>query len=417
LSGCGQGERAMSNVVFQIKYVAKKPPQNLTAEQKVAYMNERKFFDWTAEFNHAKYILDDKKVEKNRNFGDYATRQGNLGLFDCDKTLTQKEIETVKTSLQNTDSHIWHGFISFDEETSKHFQTQEQAMHFLRQHFMDFLDRTHLDKKNINLVAALHKDTEHRHIHFSFWEKEPQHIDKHGQVGFSTKGNFSQNVIDNWLVSANMAVGAKDELYSSRDAVILKLREMKAASGREFTDKEVQLKLLSLARKFPNGGRLSYTSENMKELRPEIDRIANIVLCGNPELKEMHQKFLRVLLDRDNKVAQIKKDNKIKSDIEYINKLTNDYKARVGNMIIGLDKEMKREYFAGYHKQSDKQKKVAARKQREHANRVYANFTGKLIKSLGQIHKNMEAEFTGTVKDAERLLQYELYMDEMRGAV
>jgi hypothetical protein len=407
----------MNNVVFQIKYVAKNPPQNLSAEQKIAYANERKFFDWTADFNLAKYILDDKKVERYKDFEHYASREGNLGLFDCDKVLDKDDIAAVKTSLQNTDSHIWHGFISFDEETSKKFQTQGDAMRFLKRHFMDFVGRTHLDKDNINLVAALHKDTEHRHIHFSFWEKEPKHIDKHGKVGFSGKGNFSQSVIDNWLVSANMAVGANDDLYASRKAVIVKLREMKAAAGQEFTGNEIQLKLLALAKKFPKESRLSYASDNMAHLRPEVDKLANIILCSNPELKAMHQKYLRVLNERDNKVARITNDNKIKSDIEYINTLTFDYKKRVGNAVIGLAKEMKRAYFANYHTVSDKQQKVAARKQREHAHRVYTNFTGKLIKSLGQIHKNMEAEFTGTVKDAERLLQYEMYSDEMRGAV
>jgi hypothetical protein len=402
----------MSNVVFQIKYVAKIPPKNLTVEQKIAYANERKFFDWTADFNYTKYILDDKKVEKYKDFEDYATRQGNLGLFDCDKVLSKDEIETVKTSLQNTDSHIWHGFISFDENTSKKFQLQEQAMHFLKQHFMDFMNRTHLDKDNVCLVAALHKDTEHRHIHFSFFEKEPRHIDKHGRVGFSTKGNFSQSVIDNWLVSANMAMQDTDDLYSSRNAVITKLKEMNAN-----TSKEMQLKLLALARKFSKELRLSYASDNMRELRPDIDKIANFILCSNPELKEMHQKFLRVLAERDKKVGKIVQDNKIKSDIEYINTLSFDYKKRVGNMVIGLAKEMKRDYYANYHRTSDKQKKVVARKTREHAHRIYTNFTGKLINSLSQIQKNMEAEFTGTVKDAERLLQYEMYMDEMRGAV
>lgn len=408
----------MSNaVVFQIKYVAKNPPRNLSAERAVAYSQERQFFDWTAPFNLKSYVLNDKKVERYKDFAHYASREGNLGMFDQDHVLTAEEIENVKTSLQNTDSHIWHGFISFDEKTSEKFQTQDQAMHFLKQHFNDFIERSHLDADNICLVASLHRDTENRHIHFSFFEKEPRHIDKNGQVCYSSKGNFKQTVIDNWLVSANMAVAEPDDLYASRNAVIAKLREMKASVRAEFTDQEMQLRLLSLARKFPTQGRLSYASANMMGLRSEIDQLATFILCANPKVKELHQEFMRKLNDRNKQVLEIKlrKENKISSRIDYITDLRNDYKARVGNLVIALAKEMRRQYQPVYCRESDKQKKYAARQMRRHAARVYTNFTGKLLYTLGQVQKGMEANFTDSVKDAENMLLREMMLEEQQG--
>lgn len=400
----------MSNnaVVFQIKYCAKNPPRYLSGKDREKYIQERQFFDWTAPYNYISYTLNDKKVEKYKDFQSYAGREGNLGLFCAEKVYTEEELAEIKEQLKNTKSHVWHGFISFDEQTSNKFQVQEQAMRFLKQHFNDFINHTHLDPNNICLVASLHRDTEHRHIHFSFFEKEPTHVDKNGKVGYTTKGNFKQTVIDNWLVSANMAVGEKDDYYNSRNAVISKLREMKASAGKEFTDQEMQLKLLSLARKFPKTGRLSYLSENMVGLRPEIDQLANFILCSNPEVKKMHQDFLRQLAARDKRVQGIKKDNKIESRIDYITTLRNDYKARVGNLVIGLAKEMRRQYKPAYHRATSKQMKYEARDIRRHGARVYANFTGNLLQALGQVQKGMEAEFADTVKDAEVMILQEM---------
>ena len=402
----------MSNnaVVFQIKYCAKNPPRNLSAADREKYIQTRQFFDWTAPYNYISYTLNEKKVQKYKDFQSYAGREGNLGLFCADKVYTKEDLDEIKEQLKYTNSHVWHGFISFDETTSKKFQMQEQAMHFLKQHFNDFINRTHLDPNNICLVASLHKDTEYRHIHFSFFEKEPTHVDKNGKVAFTGKGTFKQTVIDNWLVSANMAVGEKDDYYNSRNAVISKLREMKASAGKEFTDQEMQLKLLSLARKFPKTGRLSYSSESMAELRPEIDKLANFILCSNPEVKKLHQDFLRQLDARDKRVQGIKKDNKIESRIDYISNLRNDYKARIGNLVIGLAKEMRRQYKPAYHRVTSKQKKYEARDIRRHAAKVYnrATATAALVKMLGQVQKGMEAEFTDTVKDAEALILQEM---------
>ena len=402
----------MSNnaVVFQINYCPKNPPRNLSGDAFAKCVQERKFFDWTAPYNYIEYTLNDKKVEKYKDFQSYAGREGNLGLFCADKIYTKKDLDEIKEQLKNTDSHIWHGFISFDEDTSKKFQTQVQAMRFLKQHFNDFINRTHLNAENICLVASLHKDTEHRHIHFSFFEKEPTHVDKNGKVSYTGKGTFKQNVIDNWLVSANMAVGQKDDFYNSRNAVISKLKEMKANAGKEFTDQEMQLKLLSLARQFPKTGRLSYSSDSMAGLRPEIDKLANFILCSNPEVKKLHQDFLRQLDVRDKKVQGIKTDNKIESRIEYITNLRNDYKARIGNMVISLAREMRRQYKPAYHQVNNKQMKYEARNIRRHAARVYhrATATDALIKMLGQVQNGMKAEFTDTVKDAEALIMQEM---------
>lgn len=405
--------KTMSNaVLFQIKYVAKNPPKNLPIDKAAEYVNKRKFYDWTAKFNYVEYTLNDKKVERNKDFNSYASRQGNLGMFNAEKVYTEEEIKEIKEQLKNTQSHIWHGFISFDEKINNKFQTQEQAMHFMKQHFNDFIKRTHLNVDNICLLASLHKDTENRHIHFSFFEKEPQHIDKHGNVCFTSKGNFKQSVIDNWLVSANMAVAEKDDYYSSRNALLLKLREMKASSGAEFTDKELQLRLLNLGRNLPRRGRLSYNSENIAKLRPEIDKLAKFILCSNPEVKKLHQDFLRQLDIREKKVQEIKKGNKIKSKVDYMNNLHNDYKSRIGNLVISLAREMSRQYAAAYYRQTDKQKKLASRRIREHGARVYNNFTSKLLYALSQVQKDMEAEFTHSVKDAELLILQEMEQGE-----
>ena len=53
-----------------------------------------------------------------------------------------------------------------------------------------------LDKKNIDLMCALHLDRpDHLHFHFVFWEKEPKYKGKDGVLSYRRKGKIEKTAI------------------------------------------------------------------------------------------------------------------------------------------------------------------------------------------------------------------------------
>jgi hypothetical protein len=396
----------MSRAVFQISYTAKTPPRHLSPKQSAEYWGERKFFNWTADYNYTSYILNAEKVEKNKDAKDYFSRQGNLGLFNMDGIMNEEQVAEVAEKLSKTDSIIWHGFISFDAETSKGFQTQGSAIKFLKQSFGKFLNCSHLKQKNIELVAALHTDTDNRHIHFSFFEKEPRTIDKNGIHGFTTKGVFKQQVIDNYLISANMYLEEnKDEYVTVRDNAVGQLKNLRSAGSQVFSNKEVKEKLMQFSLRLPVTGRIGYNSKNMMSLRGEVDALSNMIMQLDPIAASAHKKTLLELSRKDETAKKIAIENNIDVKTVFIaNKLRNDYMSRLGNQVIGLATEMRRNFRqVNRANMNGKEKKIMTRRARQHSTRIFKKF----ISTLTNIQKGVQANFSQDLKTAEQELQME----------
>lgn len=364
----------MGKVVLNLNFTSKNPPRYLSAEKKAEYIARRNFYNLTANYNYFSYVLQDKKVQTNATAEEYFTK--NFGLFDWNGALTEKDIEGLKENLKNTDSIIWHGVISFDEETSVNFEEQGEAIKFLDKTFGGLIDQTHLKKENLTLYASLHKDTDNRHIHFAFFETEPKHVDKNGNVGFTQKGTLNTKAIENYLINSNMHLSEeKDLYYEARDEISKSLKAIRGEDLKSLTS-EIKKELKNLIEKLPKNSRLSYSSENMKGLRKDIDGITELLVKSDNELLENHKRVLEELSKRERiareiclensfayingervKVSQIKDvdkkeftykdtitgetkkltvDTKEWSKIESIEKLRFDYYSRLGNQVIGL---------------------------------------------------------------------------------
>ena len=83
--------------------------------------DERNFYSNTKSYNFAKYVGDKNKICKTYDrYDDYMNKCGH-GFFNHKGVITSDEMKMINDRLALTDSNIWHGFISFDEETSKNF--------------------------------------------------------------------------------------------------------------------------------------------------------------------------------------------------------------------------------------------------------------------------------------------------------
>lgn len=423
----------MPKALFNIAYTLPSAPSYMKGNARAEYQSRRSFYDLTAQYNFFSYVLNGKKIARNANAEEYYTRGGtNGGLFNLDGAMSEGQVAEMKKRLESSKSVIWHGFISFDEETSRGFQTQENAVKFMRQTFGSFLERTHLNPKNIELYAALHLDKEHHHhIHFAFFEREPKHRDKNGVLGYTHRGKFDARAIDNYLVSANMHLSENGyEYYTARDRAMSRLRETRKEIGNSVKNADLRLALSDLRSKLPKEGRLQYNAAQMKELRPDIDRVAELLIASDPAANAAHKEMLVQLARVKEEVIELVKDNKLAysddrrmskqelaaamsgdssmslkfvdlKNVDYFERLQADYRARVGNVVLGVCKDLSRNDYQDRcrkHNINDRSMKINAK----HRWRRRESLLQNAVRILAEVDKQQPANFIKTVQEIER---------------
>lgn len=423
----------MPKALFNIAYTLPSAPSYMKGNARAEYQARRSFYDLTAQYNFFSYVLNGKKIARNANAEEYYTRGGtNGGLFNLDGAMSEEQVAEMKKRLEGSKSVIWHGFISFDEETSRGFQTQENAVKFMRQTFGSFLERTHLNPKNIELYAALHLDKEHHHhIHFAFFEREPKHRDKYGVLGYTHRGKIDARAIDNYLVSANMHLSENGyEYYTARDRAMSRLREARKEIGNSVKNADLRLALSELRSKLPKEGRLQYNAAQMKELRPDIDRVAELLIASDPAANAAHKKMLVQLARIKEEVIGLVKDNKLAysddrrmskqelaaamsgdssmplkfvdlKNVDYFERLQADYRARVGNVVLGVCKDLSRNDYQDRcrkHNINDRSMKINAK----HRWRRRESLLQNAVRILAEVDKQQPANFIKTVQEIER---------------
>lgn len=423
----------MPKALFNIAYTLPSAPSYMKGNARAEYQARRSFYDLTAQYNFFSYVLNGKKIARNANAEEYYTRGGtNGGLFNLDGAMSEGQVAEMKKRLESSKSVIWHGFISFDEETSRGFQTQENAVKFMRQTFGSFLERTHLNPKNIELYAALHLDKEHHHhIHFAFFEREPKHRDKNGVLVYTHRGKFDARAIDNYLVSANMHLSENGyEYYTARDRAMSRLRETRKEIGNSVKNADLRLALSDLRSKLPKEGRLQYNAAQMKELRPDIDRVAELLIASDPAANAAHKEMLVQLARVKEEVIELVKDNKLAysddrrmskqelaaamsgdssmslkfvdlKNVDYFERLQADYRARVGNVVLGVCKDLSRNDYQDRcrkHNINDRSMKINAK----HRWRRRESLLQNAVRILAEVDKQQPANFIKTVQEIER---------------
>ena len=347
----------MPAIIFNIAFTTASSPRSASVRQRVEHAQLRAYYNWTAPYNFKAYMEDQKKTETHKDYADYM-KKGDV-LFNQDGVLSQKKLDEVKANLATTKSIIWHGFISFDEECSKQFNSKSACIDFLHDTFNVLLDHSHLDSRNVELIASLHTDTEHHHhIHFTFFEKSAK---KNGT--YARKGTFSQRAIDNFVVSSNLYLDERrQQLHIKRDRLIERIKQSyPTRQAREYSHRtdEVAKAVTQLAAKLPEDGRLGYNSANMAELRKDVDKVVNLLISKDKDLANAYVEWQNELRHREDVARRAMTDSrfayvsgerkKLPTDsdavatnvanwdnIRVIEDIRKDMSARLGNYVIKL---------------------------------------------------------------------------------
>lgn len=299
-------------------------------------LEARRFYSSNKEYDYVKYVNTGSKEKL-----DYVAYSGNneksKGIFNENGLLNAEQIKELRTNLRTTKSTIWHGVISFTEYFGNvNCDTYEKAYELMKSQLPKFFKNANLDPENIVWFAGLHENTDNKHIHFSFFEKEPLRYKQSSRFKQFSDGYIDIDAINQFKIDI-------EKYFISRNFNIFENRkEITNLLKKSFNDGAYMNKINKLIIVLPVKGRLSYDSENMAEHRPMIDNIVKSIIVSNPELKRKVSDFEHILSKRDTELlkayAKIKVDC---SDKLLHEKCIKDLYRRLGNIVILATKDIK----------------------------------------------------------------------------
>ncbi len=290
-------------------------------------------------------VMPDKDI-----IGYISERPGANGLFSKDGILSPEEISTIKERMKKTDSIIWEGVISFESMYGKeNCNSCEQAISLMQKAMPSFLKHSHLDYDNMEWYAGFHTNTDNYHIQFIMFEREPQHLKKSGDLSFSTKGQIAEHNF------ANAKFCIEKELTFEKDISFEKRSELRSSFSKALWTQRKEIifeqDLTDLASQLPKTGRLGYDSENMKHLKPLINKITTKLIQNCPEIKDQYDDYKKYVVERKSKLEGIYSRNKIKQSDKlknYVDDRIEDLYNRLGNITIKTAQSMNQK--AGQYK-------------------------------------------------------------------
>lgn len=409
-------------------YTPYEMPKGASADEIAKHAGERAFYDMTGADNIFKYITTEGK--RTGKFTALEYLQKNTGVFNDKGMIPQEQVDEMKARLKKNKGHIWHGFISINEEQSHKIDTPEKCIELIKRTFPQFLSDAKFHKDNVDLMCALHLDRPHHlHIHFVFWEKEPKYKGKDGTPRYRRHGKIDKKSIDNMFVRLGLYLSDnKDKVYKSRDKAIAELKKLLGVRAVMAGDEQIKKEIISLAKDLPKTGRLTYGSKDMEKFRPRIDRIVRLLLGSDVKAMKADRRFYRAVEERELEVKNIcgkptafsnknvtaqemesdlpKYENKIdEGNIRVIEELKADYKRRQGNLVLNLCKFIKPEYFERKrkYKPNDNRLKRSLGMSRRKIDRACKKF----FRSFGQESELLERDFTHRLREIEEEIELE----------
>ena len=356
--------------------------------------------------------------------------QKNTGLFNDKGIISKQQVKEMQARAKANKGHIFHGFISINEEQSYKIDTPEKCIELLKRSFPQFLADAKFHKNNVDLMCALHKDRPHHlHIHFVFWEKEPKYKGKDKKPHYRRYGKIDKKSIDNMFVRLGLYLSEKkDRVYKSRDKAILELRGLLGARAVMYGDEQIKKEILSLTKDLPKTGRITYGSKDMESFRPRIDRIVQLLLGSDSKAMKANRRFYEAVAERERDIKNIcgqptafstknVKPQKMESDlpkyhneidennIHVIEDLKADYQRRQGNLVLNLCKFIKPEYFERERKYNanDIRLKRLLGITRRNIDVAFKKF----IKTFGSDSELLERDFTRRLQEIEEEMAQE----------
>ena len=301
--------------------------------------DKRNYYSSNKYSDYLKYIATGIQDLQKLDFVEYSNNNSkSSGIFNQNGKMTSKEIADVRKSLRDTQSVIWSGVITFEEQFGlKWCNNFEQAYNLVKSELPKYFKRAGLNPNNIEWFAGLHENTDNRHIHLIFFEKEPLRIK--GKKKIFSIGKVSTKAMD--FFKANLELAATD--FRAREIrVRTNLTKSFNEEINDVSGLKIKSMLLGLANQFPESGHLYYNSENMQNLKSQVDNITTYIIKHNPNIQLYKDDFDELVKEKDELANSYCKRNGYNKPTESVgDKMMNDVYRRLGNIVIESARELK----------------------------------------------------------------------------
>lgn len=341
--------------------------------------DKRNYYSSNKYSDYLKYIATGIQDLQKLDFVEYSNNNSKSpGIFNQNGKMTSKEIADVRKSLRDTQSVIWSGIITFEEQFGlKWCNNFEQAYNLVKSELPKYFKRAGLNPNNIEWFAGLHENTDNRHIHLIFFEKEPLRIK--GKKKIFSIGKVSTKAMD--FFKANLELAATD--FRAREIrVRTNLTKSFNEEINDVSGLKIKSMLLGLANQFPESGHLYYNSEKMQNLKSQVDNITTYIIRHNPNIQLYKDDFDELVKEKDELANSYCKRNGYNKPTESVgDKMMNDIYRRLGNIVIESARELKL-------KENERQKLNAKNLVEKHIQK------NKLMKELDEcLYLNSKVEF------------------------
>ena len=160
-----------NNVNFFVQYISPNANTDEAKENRAYYSSNKSKY-------YMNYVMTGIKDMKKMDYMEYMNnKEKTYGIFNQNGIMNSDKRKRVRSELRKTNSNIWDCLITFKEDFGKKWcDSFEQAFNLVSTELPKFFKRCGLNPDNIEWFAGLHQNTDNRHIHISFFEKEPQRI-------------------------------------------------------------------------------------------------------------------------------------------------------------------------------------------------------------------------------------------------
>lgn len=314
-------EPQTNNIILKLKYYQTK--DHYTDNPEMA--EHRDFVSCQDSYSYLNYVHTGASENVSSDYEQYiANKEKSFGAFNQDGLLNDEQKLDLRHQLQTTQSVIWDMIISFREDFGDEYcRDYEQAYKFLKKELPKFFNRAGLYSDNIVWYAGLHENTENKHIHISFFEKEPLYFDNGGKLKYHS-GTISKDL----LIATKFTF---EKALTKPTAQILKARKdmlysYNALMSRTDMARKLKRLLLNLYTILPKDGRHSYDSKNMLRIKKDVDGVTEFILTKNKQTRETYWEFENAL----KKFEEWKDERNYKEGSNY----KNDLFRRLGNITI-----------------------------------------------------------------------------------
>ncbi len=369
------------NVQAHQYYAPSFKPKSNKEEQ---YVKESNFFRCKSEFTFLKYITRDKANEKmdletvknldkliesnvnsNQNYMHYQNeRPGSTGSFDKDGDIDAKKLADYEKKLQNTKSTVWTSILSFTPEYSDKFmRNKQQAFDTITATINQLFKRCGLDPDNMEWTCAFHTNTDNRHCHLVFWEKEKLKLNKHGVPVYS-----------HWKLPKDALESFKSDIayfHKSEPLTYLSLRDNIKDNIISLVKNDHSTILANLDSKLKGIKSYQYariSRENQFIINNTVDKLIN----SNPELKMRYDTYFQSLLNTQKSILANCKEVKVLPTPEqkqFMSSRIAEFYNRCGNSVL----QQLKEYRQITQTTKQEKKKIREEAQKKLPNKSSAN--------------------------------------------